>query len=223
MVVVSAAFAFSSSRIAYELCVVMGIVVGYVSFNYEPLSTFLLVLLPTLIHVCVFTGIFIVYGALKGKSVSGVLSAVVYLVCPLISVYGLTTPSTYQVSDYYLDSTVPFEAVGLAMVRLLGLPESRESWLAFMRLMAFAYSYHYLNWFSKTRVINWHRTSRRRLSAIGILYLVSIAIYSYDFVTGYVVLLTLSLVHVVLELPLNYLSMIGVFKELRRYSGSKAQ
>lgn len=39
------------------------------------------VFLPTLIHVFIFTGAFILVGALKGKSVSGYFSIFIFLLC----------------------------------------------------------------------------------------------------------------------------------------------
>ena len=45
---------------------------------------FFSVFLPTLIHVFVFTGCFILFGALKSRSNSGLLSFLVFLVCPLL-------------------------------------------------------------------------------------------------------------------------------------------
>ena len=35
-----------------------------------------------------------------------------------------------------------------------------------MRLIAFAYQYHYLNWFSKTSIIKWHEVTRARAATI---------------------------------------------------------
>jgi hypothetical protein len=145
------------------------------------------------------------------------LSALVYLACPVVAIYGLSTPDSYDVSDYFLNAVAPFDVVGATITKLFGLEESREGWLAFMRLMAFAYTYHFLNWFSKTRVINWHRTSKMRLSFIAVAYAVSVVIYAVDFRVGYTVLLMLSLLHVVLELPLNFRSALGVFQEIVRW------
>jgi hypothetical protein len=86
-----------------------------------------------------------------------------------------------------------------------------------MRLMGFAYSYHYLNWFSKTRIINWHTVPRRRLQLIGVAYLCALALYGYNYRVGFMALMTLSFAHVMLELPLNYRTIAGLLSEVRGF------
>jgi hypothetical protein len=53
-------------------------------------STILYILtsfVPTLIHVYVFTGLFILYGALKSRSISGLISFIIFVVCPLLLIF----------------------------------------------------------------------------------------------------------------------------------------
>ena len=88
-----------------------------------------------------------------------------------------------------------------------------------MRFIAFAYTYHYLNWFSKTSIIRWHQMGGRRLVIIGALWLASVGLYLYDFKLGFKVLFYLSITHVYLEFPLNHLSIIGIFREVRSLTG----
>jgi len=45
---------------------------------------FLSVFLPTLVHVYLFTGLFMLYGALKSKSRLGILSVVILVLCPVL-------------------------------------------------------------------------------------------------------------------------------------------
>ena len=78
------------------------------------------------------------------------------------------------------------------------------------RARAFAYTYHYLNWFSKTGVIRWHTVSRSRMAAIALLYVASLAIYAYDYATGLIALFTLSLLHVLLEFPLDVRTIVSL-------------
>jgi hypothetical protein len=76
--------------------------------------------------------------------------------------------------------------------------------LSIQSFIAFAYTYHYLNWFSKTGVIGWHRVPKGRLLASGAVWLVAVGLYAYDYLLGLTVLLFLSLLHVFLEFPLNH-------------------
>jgi hypothetical protein len=83
-----------------------------------------------------------------------------------------------------------------------------------MRLIAFAYTYHYLNWFSKTSVIKWHEISRVRTAAIIVLWLISLGVYAYDYQLGMITLYFLSVLHVMLEFPLNHQTFAGIGREL---------
>jgi hypothetical protein len=90
-----------------------------------------------------------------------------------------------------------------------------------MRFVAFAYTYHYLNWFSKTSVIQWHKVPRKTLTAILAIWVVSIALYIYKYEVGLKWLFLLSFLHVLLEFPLNYRSIIGIGQEAKNFfSGS---
>jgi hypothetical protein len=86
--------------------------------------------------------------------------------------------------------------------------------LMIMRFIAFAYTYHYLNWFSKTSVIKWHQVPKKRLIIIGSLWAISIGFYLYNYMWGFNILFLLSFLHVFLEFPLNHITFIGIFKEV---------
>ena len=93
--------------------------------------------------------------------------------------------------------------------------------LAIMGFIGFAYLYHYLNWFSKTSVIQWHNIPRARFIAIIVLWLVSIALYAYDYAVGLQWLFFLSFTHVLLEFPLNQLTFINIGKEIGGIASGK--
>src|ERR1019366_2532324 len=86
--------------------------------------------------------------------------------------------------------------------------------LTVMRFLAFAYTYHYLNWFSKIAIIKWHNVPVRRLALIGVLWAACIVLYIYNYSEAVKVLFCLSFLHVFLEFPLNHISIIGVFRAL---------
>ena len=64
-----------------------------------------------------------------------------------------------------------------------------------MRFVAFAYTYHYLNWFSKTSVIKWHQVPKATLIGTIVIWLASIALYLHDYNQGLKVLFFLSFLH----------------------------
>ena len=89
-----------------------------------------------------------------------------------------------------------------------------------MRLIAFAYLYHYLNWFSKTSIIKWHEVTRSRAVAIFGFWAAGGLIYLYDYRVGLGVFYIMSMLHVFLEFPLNHQTMVDIGKLLRRSSVS---
>lgn len=192
-------------------------------FNY-----FFTVFVPTLIHVYVFTALFMIYGAIKNKARFGMVSAIVMVIIPflLYNIYPdriFHDPSPSAVSAYK-----PFSIVNIVWFQYfekLPRPGSRgelesllyhsASGVLFVRFVAFAYTYHYLNWFSKTRVIQWHNVPKRRFVLIIAIWLLSVALYMYNYKTGLQWLLFLSFMHVLLEFPLNMISIIGIGKHIR--------
>jgi hypothetical protein len=56
-------------------------------------------------------------------------------------------------------------------------------------------------------VIRWADISKTRLASIAAASAASTALYFYDYTFGFTVLLALSLIHVVLEFPLNSLAL----------------
>ena len=80
--------------------------------------------------------------------------------------------------------------------------------------IAFSYTYHYLNWFSKTQVIQWHKVSRSSLYMTLLFWLASLGLYAYSYKLGLICLSFLSILHVFLEFPLNWISIRGVGRAL---------
>lgn len=185
---------------------------------------FFSIFLPSLIHVFLFTGLFMLYGALKGKSKSGYLSCIVFVICPLL--FLLVKPGANTITPYALEYYPMFHVLNVEVMKLFDMDIFRtfnppiaavyksDLGLTVMRFIAFAYTYHYLNWFSKTTVIKWHQVPKKRLLIIGALWVVSVGFYIYDYKIGFHVLYLLSILHVFLEFPLNHVSIIGIFKEI---------
>jgi hypothetical protein len=206
-----------------------------VAFALADASGFIVVLLalfvPTLIHVYLFTGFFMVYGALKERSRSGYLAVGVFLLCPVVCWMiepGKYVPASHALSSYWNNFSLLNRAI-LGVGSPHTVPEAREALrlvfssqagLVVMRFIAFAYTYHYFNWFSKTSIIKWHEVGGKRLAAIAGLWIASIGLYFYDFAMAFKFLAYLSVIHVYLEFPLNHLSIIGTFREVRSLFGT---
>jgi hypothetical protein len=200
---------------------------------------------PTLIHVYVFTGIFMLFGALKARSKTGLWSLVVFIICPLLLILLFRDTNFMQVSKYgmsaYGNPTSPdgfFDLNQSILARFFDIhpdysaaatrEEARkilnDGWInnvfhsrtgiLLMRFIAFAYMYHYLNWFSKTEIIRWHKVPRARFIVVIVLWIASITVYALNYTLGLQWLFFLSFTHVLLEFPLNAFSFAGIFKEL---------
>ncbi len=159
------------------------------------------IFLPTLIHVFIFTGLFILLGALKNKSATGIASLVVFVACAVSFFVLFPHFSFYKVSDYAQTTLLEsgFSMVNQSFIHIFKLGETaRENVFAsnigfgIMRFIAFAYTYHYLNWFSKTSVIKWHKVPKKWLASVIVLWLASVALYAYDYKTGLIALYFLS-------------------------------
>ncbi|PBQ32780.1 hypothetical protein CNR22_13685 [Sphingobacteriaceae bacterium] len=193
----------------------------------------LAVFLPTLIHVFLFTALFVLYGALKTKSKSGYLSFWAMFLVPLILFSVFQGPTSYKISNYGFNAYKSFEGINFFSLKLFSAIDQTNSGtitngiyfsskgILLMRFIAFAYTYHYLNWFSKTEVIQWHKVPKRRLVTILVLWCISIGAYAFNYKTGFQCLFFLSFLHVLLELPLNVVSIKGIILELFNHSTKK--
>jgi hypothetical protein len=163
------------------------------------------ILLPTLIHVSLFTLVFMTLGAYRSGSKAQALLVIVYLMA--IGIILVVPPSaTTQIPAFAKAGQEYFGNVGPALGRLLGVANLRLD-TRLTSLLAFVYTYHYLNWFIKADVIRWAEIPRLRLALVAAASAASTALYFYDYAFGFTVLLALSLMHVVLEFPLNNLAL----------------
>ncbi len=162
------------------------------------------ILLPTLIHVSLFTLAFMTLGAYRSGSKAQALLVAVYLMA--IGIILVEPPSAAtQIPAFAKAGQEYFGNVGPALGRLLGIANLRLD-TRLTSLLAFVYTYHYLNWFIKADVIRWAEIPRSRLALVAAASAASTALYFYNYAFGFTVLLALSLVHVVLEFPLNNLA-----------------
>ncbi len=183
---------------------------------------FFAIFLPTIMHVFVFTGAFILIGALKGKNKSGILSLAIFVLCAASFFLHVPQAAGYSVGPYVRSSYTTFESVNSAMIQVFHLGKltsiddiyESQAGLVVMRFIAFAYMYHYLNWFSKTTVIKWHNIPKARVAVIACLWICSLSLYAYDYKIGIIALFFLSFLHVFLEFPLDHQTFIGIGKEL---------
>tara|TARA_B100001063_G_C16716476_1_gene531015 strand:+ start:302 stop:1426 length:1125 start_codon:yes stop_codon:yes gene_type:complete len=239
---------------AVLIIVLFGFIDGWFAPNYTNAmgnevfkpnyTTFALTsLLPTLFHVYLFTGLFMLFGALKSRSKTGLLSVLCFVLVPFLLIYVLPNTTFFQISEYGKDSYFAdgkgFYNLNFQILREFNLADMptvagytdifdrpyvdpkkslavifySTPGILLMRFIAFAYLYHYLNWFSKTEVIRWHKVPKVRFIAVIVIWISACVVYLIDYGLGLTFLFFLSFTHVLLEFPLNMMSIVGIGKE----------
>jgi hypothetical protein len=175
------------------------------------------IFLPSLIHVFIFTGIFILSGFLKTKNKLSLATLIAFIFVSLFLVT-FNLNSTFFMEDIQ-NTYHSFEKLNTAVFSIFNKDVLVSQDIYFssfgiktMQFIAFAYTYHYLNWFSKTSIIQWHKTTKIKFSFIILIWIFSVLLYIYNYKTGLYWLYLLSLTHVILEFPLDITSVKNLLK-----------
>ena len=257
--------------------------------NAESTTVFALTsLVPTLIHVYLFTGLFMLFGSLKTRSVSGMWQMVGFVTVPLLLVFALPVDPKAPISEFgknahyakgdgfyatnisimdhfnlindpvytnsdfvsfvkkkdFKDANAQYNFItkenlnllvdslskipnkaylikkqplnpnfqvdnilqlfakegmldeyqmkpipaklftGFSLEKYASIVYNSTIGIMLMRFIAFAYLYHYLNWFSKTEIIRWHQVPKLRFAAVILLWVVASVFYAYDYSLG---------------------------------------
>jgi hypothetical protein len=189
----------------------IALILQYVFF-YEIIFNILLV---TVIHVWFFTAIFMLNGTIASKSKHGLITFVIFLLCS--SAFFFIENTHYEISNFVFNilnlknfttlNSVISDLFSLKQRNYLGGNNSVQSFIAF------AYTYHYLNWFFKAEIIKWHKISRLKIAIVLGFYFVILICYAIDYRLGFFITFFLSIIHVFLEFPLNFLS----FRDLKKH------
>lgn len=208
-------------RVVLAVLAIVGLALAKTGYSY---FVWVGVFLPTIIHVLFFTWAFMLYGVIKNKSTAGYLS-VIALGMIGAAFFIIKAPELqYEVSGYVTKSYDLFYLLNKFLIEFLGLQTEAtdtntlvyqtNAGFIIMRFIAFSYTYHYLNWFSKTSVIQWHKVPKKTLYITLILWVISVALYVIDYNIGLKALYFVSFLHVFLEFPLNIVSFQGIIKSV---------
>jgi hypothetical protein len=203
--VICALLAGARTAMQAMLLVMLAIVATAFFWSRGPAFAILGVLLPTLIHVSLFTAVFMTLGAARSRSPAQVALVGIYVVA-LIAIVAVPPSDATVVPSLAKLAHDSFGNVPQALGRALGIPGLTLD-ARLTGLLSFVYTYHYLNWFIKAEVIRWADVPKWRLALIVGVSALATAFYFYDYVLGFAVLLSLSLTHVLLEFPLNTVSL----------------
>ncbi len=177
---------------------------GFAMIRLTGFSLLMAALLPTIIHVCIFTFIFMLVGALRLRNWFQLGLVAAYIVC--VACLLIYPPAAVASSKLANISVGNFKDIGLALHAISGLSFLPGS-ARLAGFLSFIYTYHYLNWFIKVRVIRWHEVPKRDLIITVVLGTAAVGLYAVNYKIGFIVLGILSLLHVLVEFPLNAISL----------------
>lgn len=201
-VVFSMPFAAGLKGIKVWILILLVLAMGWVLSKSVLTQLLLFGCLTTIIHVYIFTILFLMVGSLKHLHFWGILN-VVALIIGGIALLELEPNLMFLTQNEFLSKSgfgnfvlqlqSAFNQLGIASI-------SPEKWMQFL---AFIYTYHYLNWFSKTGVIGWAEGNKTRVWTMVFIWFALLSVYVIDIQAGFYVAIVLSVLHVVLEFPLN--------------------
>lgn len=173
---------------------------------------FFAMFVPTVVHVFVFTFFFMTQGAIRSKSKFGGLASIMLLGAGGMALFLSIDPFfPDEFSRIFMEQT-RFDRLHPQLGAYLGIKSPHQIQV----FLAFAYTYHYLNWFSKTGIIKWHKVERWKLVTAVIIWVGSVGLYFIDMHLAVMSLFFLSLLHVFLELPLNVRSVADIGEAIGR-------
>jgi hypothetical protein len=171
-------------------------------------------LLPTVVHVLLFTALFMAHGATTAPRDN--LPGLVGLVAGTL-VLALTPALPPEpvglAADLYEASLGFLRDAGVA---LWPGAAPADAAARVTRLLAFAYTHHFLNWFEKTGRIGWARQPSRELAPLLGVWLALVLATLADARWGLALVFVPNVLHVVLELPLNWRTADALAASLRR-------
>ncbi|MBI3786390.1 MAG: hypothetical protein HY270_23630 [Deltaproteobacteria bacterium] len=178
------------------------------SLRRDPALVLLALMLPSAIHIFLFTGGFILTGALRNRSGVGVVSFSIFVATAALLLFYPSPEANHVAAPIFARALVPFAMIRERLGLLFGFAPDR--FIGVDRFLGWAYCYHYLNWFSKTRLIGWHRGTSTRLASIALAWMTCVALYAIDYSVGFMVVGLVAMLHVVLELPLDVRTFAGL-------------
>ena len=163
-------------------------------------------------------------GALKQKKLIGYLAFLVFALCNVFFIFYSGFKASPIGSEWIsnLYHSGHFDILNSNLYAMFygrsntGFAIDSSAGIRIQAFIAFAYTYHYLNWFSKTEVIKWHLTPRPWIILSVIVWITSIALHLINIQAGILFIATLSLLHVYLEFPLNHRSFQSIGNRLFR-------
>jgi hypothetical protein len=219
---------YINSRLIKIIFTVIAIGLGFLFTDYY-WFVFVIALIPTIIHTTIFTGTFVLEGALKNHTAISYVAFIVFILCNLFFfVYPYIEPniltnqyvqSLFMAGDFFRINQILHHMIygsnGVSFVLDSAIGTRIQGFIAF------AYTYHYLNWFSKTEIIKWNDVPKKWLILSVIVWISSILLHLISIPMGILFITLLSTMHVFMEFPLNHRSFLNVLSLLKMRISSR--
>lgn len=178
------------------------------------------VLLPTFLHVFAFSAAFMLSGYRKSKEPASMASFALLIGGVITLIFWPMNP---QPLPEALRPTLDFFRPLIELLSQTGEifgpfkfgSATEEYLMAFSSqiasVLAFIYTYHYLNWFSKVEILRWNKMDRPRFVGVVACYAGVLTLMAFSFGTGLVLAIYLANVHMLLEIPLDMRVILGLF------------
>lgn len=212
-------YVFESKK-AVLVFIFLLIVVALIYFTKIGFLVFLGVFLPTMIHVYFFTGFFMLMGYFKSPNTISLATILLLFFVPILIYFLPVEDLVINISEksQKIYNSTDFKGINDWFVFVFGVENDKKvSFLLKAQIfIAFAYTFHYLNWFSKTSVIGWSKNLGLKKGVLVLaIWILSIALYLYNYQLGLTVLFVLSMMHVLAEFPLNALSIKTIVQKIK--------
>ena len=221
-IMIAIGYHFVKSKVGWIVFSIL-ILIGAILLNdVEIYISWIGLFVPTIVHVYLFTALFMIFGARKSNSKLGFISVALLLLIPFLLIPIDLTNHSYVFADglksifiennFHVTPVIFGKTLGLSDGTAFFFYESLE--LKLMMFLSFIYLYHYLNWFSKTTVIKWYKSMNVTKTIIAIvIWGVLLFLFYTDFRLGLLVSLFFNMLHVILEFPLNVVTIRGLFSK----------
>ena len=218
-IIAAIGFVLIKKRVYWVVLLLPSVFIAYYLHSHQTYEHLIGILIPTVIHVYIFTLLFMAHGAKKSRSRPGYLSVGIALFIPLIFagidlqehgyVFDETMMRFYAEQRFFRTSEVTAQFAGIGENR--GFMFYDPFYIKMMMFISFIYLYHYLNWFSKTSLIQWHKSlTWQRSVVIGVTWIVLLVLFYFNLGLGMLFAVFFSMLHVILEFPLNVFSVKGL-------------
>lgn len=239
------AAAFSSTYLIRTLAFALSAGAGVLVTNVPVLFLLIAVLVPTVLHVLWLTLSLLIADAVaqqRGLHSIATLMAYVGIIFGILigGVWSDAPPGRWALDWFgYVGkggASYGFFYVNYQILDILGFHsfagDKDDAWVrntltyvfrstearALMGAIAFCYSYHYAHWFSNAQKIGWNQMSRIRSYGIAACWAIVVGVFVLNVRLGLLILFSMSLIHVLMELPLNWIMANDAVASLVRRS-----